>query len=346
MKKLLLWTLGALLSRADRSGLLDHLDRRDARPDLLRVLTYHRIVAEGAEAVCPGLGSATPEALARQLRELGSRYRIVSLAEVLEHHRACSPLPPRSLLLTFDDAYRDFEEEAWPVLEQLGLPVVLFVPTAYPDHADRAFWWDRLFHALAGARGAGRVTTPIGELPLATPSERRRALAKLKAWVKRVPHERAMAGVDELCARLAAEPARGEVLGWDALRRLANAGVALCSHTRTHPRLDRISESEIRAEVRGSLADLEREIGEVLPVFAYPDGAMTPTSGRILEEEGIELAFTTRRGVSTLGREHPLRLRRVPVGRRANETLLRAQLLAFGARSGWRAGRKLAEVTS
>jgi peptidoglycan/xylan/chitin deacetylase (PgdA/CDA1 family) len=344
MKKLLLWTLGAALGNVERSGLFDFLDRRDERPDLLRVLTYHRIAEEGAEGLCPGLVSATPQAFESQLRELGSRYRIVSLAEIVDRQRTRSPLPPRSLLLTFDDAYRDFEENAWPVLERLGVPAALFVPTAYPDREERAFWWDRLFRALMGAQGRERVATPVGELPLATPAQRRRAFARLKAWVKRVPHERAMAWVDEFCGRLGAEPARGEVLGWDALRRLAARGIAICSHTRTHPRLDRIPESEIRAEVRGSLADLAREIGEVLPVFAYPDGAVTPAAVRILAQEGIELAFTTGRGVSVLGRAHPLLLRRVPVGRRANGPLLRAQLLGFRTGSGRRA-RRLAEVT-
>ena len=52
----------------------------------------------------------TARTFERQLRQLRSIYRIVSLAEVVECHRARAPLPPRSLLLTFDDGYRDFED--------------------------------------------------------------------------------------------------------------------------------------------------------------------------------------------------------------------------------------------
>lgn len=39
--------------------------------------------------------------------------------------------PTRSFLVTFDDAYRSLVSEALPVLEDLGVPAVVFVPTHY-----------------------------------------------------------------------------------------------------------------------------------------------------------------------------------------------------------------------
>jgi peptidoglycan/xylan/chitin deacetylase (PgdA/CDA1 family) len=80
--------------------------------------------------------------------------------------------------------------------------------------------------------------------------------------------------------------------------------------------------------VAGSLRDLRRELGAVLPVLAYPGGAFDDGVLRILADEGYVLAFTTVRGVNDLNRAHPLKLRRIHVGRRTSLALLRAQLTA------------------
>jgi peptidoglycan/xylan/chitin deacetylase (PgdA/CDA1 family) len=56
--------------------------------------------------------------------------------------RACEsrrPLPGKAVMLTFDDGYRDFAEDAWPLLERYGFPVTLFVVA---DAAGTTSSWD------------------------------------------------------------------------------------------------------------------------------------------------------------------------------------------------------------
>ena len=93
----------------------------------LRVLMYHKVnpVPENPVTVPPGLFD---EQMAL-LRELG--YFVVSLDAVVDHYVAGTPLPPRAVLITFDDGYRDNLEYALPVLERHGYPAVLFVPLAF-----------------------------------------------------------------------------------------------------------------------------------------------------------------------------------------------------------------------
>jgi peptidoglycan/xylan/chitin deacetylase (PgdA/CDA1 family) len=114
--------------------MLDWLDRAPSESArLLRVLTYHRITEPDADPEpSPSLLSATPSDFAQQVDYLNVHYHIVSIEEVLDAVRGGTRLPPRSLLLSFDDAYRDFAEHAWPVLRERGLPATLFVPTAIP----------------------------------------------------------------------------------------------------------------------------------------------------------------------------------------------------------------------
>lgn len=99
------------------------------------------------------------------------------------------------------------------------------------------------------------------------------------------------------------------VLGWRDLEDLARAGLELGSHTRTHPRLTSLSTEQIRDEVGGAAADLERELGMRPESFCYPYGAVDERVVRVVEEFH-RLAVTTE--LRTVGcDDHLLRLPRL-----------------------------------
>lgn len=317
---------------------VDQVERTSReRQGVFAVLTYHRVdQPEANPHLTPGLLSATPEAFDDHLQSLTSRHRFVSLEEVLEACAGGTPLPPRALLVTFDDAYRDFAQHAWPILRRRGVPVVLFVPTAYPDHPERVFWWDRLAHAV-GTTTREAVETPVGVLHLNRGTQRPEALRRLRDHVKSLPHEEGMALVDALVSRLGVADLGSSVLGWEELRNLHREGVTLAAHSRTHAMLDRIPTAQLVDEVAGSFADLEERIGSVPPAFAYPSGQWDERTVAAVRKAGAVVAFTTERGTNHLGEADRLRLRRINVGRASSGALLRAQVLRApprGARLG------------
>ena len=167
-------------------GLIRLLERLDIqKPDLLRVLTYHRIDELGSSPdLDSSLISATPEAFSQQMDFVAANYDVMSLSDLLEACERRRRIPPRALLVTFDDAYRDFAVHAWPVLKKRALPVTLFVPTGFPDSPRRTFWWDRLHHALDNTTSINPLNTPVGQITLTTRSNRRRGLKRLKEFVE------------------------------------------------------------------------------------------------------------------------------------------------------------------
>jgi peptidoglycan/xylan/chitin deacetylase (PgdA/CDA1 family) len=314
--------------------MVDVLERLDRRRDgLLTVLTYHRVDEHVTRPdLDPALLSATPDEFARQMAYLAARRPVLTLDELLAVRRGERTLPPGAVMVTFDDAYRDFGRCAWPLIRGHGLPVTLFVPTGYPDRPGGAFWWDRLHQALHHAEAPPQVDTPLGRLALATAEDRATAKRRLRRWVEAAPHDQAMATVESLCRRLGAPPPAGQVLGWDELRRLAAEGVALAPHSRTHPMLDRLPLAQAQEEILGSMRDLEREIGAIAPAFSFPGGGHSEALVRWLPEAEIELAFTVRRGGNDVRRAEWTALRRINVGRRSSVPLVRVQLLSWLAR--------------
>ena len=93
----------------------------------LRVLMYHKV-----NDLWPNPTTVPVAVFAEQMRLLGELgYTPVALGAVRDHYLLGSPLPPRAVLITFDDGYRDNLENALPVLQRFGYPSVVFVPIGY-----------------------------------------------------------------------------------------------------------------------------------------------------------------------------------------------------------------------
>jgi peptidoglycan/xylan/chitin deacetylase (PgdA/CDA1 family) len=100
-------------------------DRTDR---LLAILAHHRVGEPPSGADDPWY--YVPEGvLAEQLTAVQSAgWEFVDVAQAVRGLSAPEELPPRSALLTFDDAYLSLLELGLPVLRDLNCPAVVFVP--------------------------------------------------------------------------------------------------------------------------------------------------------------------------------------------------------------------------
>jgi peptidoglycan/xylan/chitin deacetylase (PgdA/CDA1 family) len=122
----------------------------------LAVLLYHRVGGETPVSVDLPL-----DLFRAQLDVLAEHHQVLSLDAAADHLAAREP--PRgkpAVVLTFDDGTADFCDVAVPELVERGLPVTLYLATAFveeqrpfPDGGVPASW-----AGLADALGAGLVT--------------------------------------------------------------------------------------------------------------------------------------------------------------------------------------------
>ncbi len=103
------------------------------RSDGFHILLYHRTSPVYDGAPHPGI-NVTPAQFREQLIGLQRRgCGFLSLRDVLEHRERNKALPPRTVVVTFDDGYYCNYEYAWPILRELEVPATIFVSTAYLD---------------------------------------------------------------------------------------------------------------------------------------------------------------------------------------------------------------------
>ncbi len=321
--------VGSLADSRLSQRMMHHAERLALHAASLRVLAYHRIDDPNqTPALYPGLVSATPTEFARQIEFLKSNADVVSLADVEAAFQGEVVLPPRAVLLTFDDATTDFAEHAWPILKEHQLPATLFVPTAYPDQPQRHFWWDELYRAIFHSPDGSEFTIADRTFTVESPPDRSRLFRNLKEQFKLLPHTEFLTAMQEVSRIIPDQPTTNNVLGWNQLRSLHQEGVTLAPHTQTHPMLNRVPHELALKEILGSWEDLRQQIEAAIPrVLAFPAGGMNETARSALQELGFDLAFSTRRGINRLPSADPLSLNRINVGRATTLGLLRLQLI-------------------
>lgn len=95
----------------------------------LAILMYHRVeeIPHGAGHVKNFVRPARFAEQLAALREWG--YSSISLDDWLAYRDRRRPLPPRPVILTFDDGYRSLTDIAWPLVRAHGFGATTFLVT-------------------------------------------------------------------------------------------------------------------------------------------------------------------------------------------------------------------------
>jgi len=260
----------------------------------LIILNYHRAVG--------------PQ-LRRQILYLRRHYRILHLEDALEEcftprHEVKQASDRRMpLVLTFDDGYRDNYTVGLPLVQELQVPITIFLIPGYIDSSKR-FWW------LEGRRVADNTqvdeVTVEGKTYHPGLSEEREALARAidtrLRYAKSVLERETF--LADICKTLAVpstvtvEEENAMPMTWAEVSEMQESGwVSFGAHTMHHPILAYLSDpAEVQYEVRECRKVLEEHLGHSVRTFAYPIGKLEHIGNEALQAvkaAGYQWAVTT-----------------------------------------------------
>lgn len=101
------------------------------------VLMYHSVAPriEDWDFSCLSL---SPEVFEDQIARLSrSGYKSITLSEAYDYVAGKTRLPPRAIVITFDDGYLDNWVFAFPILKKYGMKGTVFVSTDFIDRTER-----------------------------------------------------------------------------------------------------------------------------------------------------------------------------------------------------------------
>ena len=268
----------------------------------LSILIFHRVHAQSDPLFPYEPDAARFDAL---MHFVARTFRVMTLGEAVVHLKQAT-LPPRSLVITFDDGYADNAEVALPILQRYGLPATFFVVSGFLDGG--RMWNDSVIESIRACRhdNLNLEYWGLGQQTLSTVTERSRLIDTLLPRIKyqsladrqaSIVRLQQLCGVEVLPATL--------MMRSGQVRELHRAGMEIGGHTVNHPILTTLSSSEAEIEIAQGREQLQSIIDAPVDVFAFPNGKpgvdYDHTHVALVRQTGFSGAVSTAPGVGQTG---------------------------------------------
>jgi peptidoglycan/xylan/chitin deacetylase (PgdA/CDA1 family) len=222
--------------------------------------------------------------------------------------------------VTFDDGDRGNRDVLLPVIEELELPVAIFVATGQVQE-QRPYWFDRLLNALQTDVPV-KVTVPapwITSVINETRGNRNwRRIDQLLSSLKKLRPKLRELVVDDIVRKLPRQNQRSRgiaPLTISDIKELATCpAVTIGAHSHCHSILTQLDERAVFQSALRSKELLESWTGLPVNYFAYPNGDFNEAVISAVKAAGFEAALTTVREPWNKGQQL-YTLPRVGVGR-------------------------------
>jgi len=307
--------LASLIAATGGLRILERLPQQNC----LVVLNYHRIGSPSDTVGDPNLYSATPSDLEEQVRWIKQRYHISTLDEAIAFVEGKTTLRKAGILLTFDDGYKDNYDYAFPILHKHRVEGTFFICTSYLGSSQLP-WWDQIAFMIKTSRNSKVVLNYPEPLTLDLDDGKLQALNRLLCIYK-TKHN---LDKDKFLREIARSTGTGDerpceriFMNKAELKEMSDNGMAVGSHTHSHPLLSHLSPELQLEEVSLSKQMLEQDLGIEIQSLAYPVGApdsFNEHTQEALRRAGYRIAFSFHGGKNIVGKTSCYNVRRHHVG--------------------------------
>lgn len=264
------------------------------------VLMYHRIANTLTD---PWKLAVSPENFEEHLKVL-KEYHVISIEELETILTKKQHISSKTVLITFDDGYRDNYLIGKSLLERYSIPATFFITTDAIGKQEE-FWWDALERIclLSGALPSKlklwqpeNITLEIGSSTsgdVLSPLDLYFRLCEIARKMKTAQRQTFIKMLENWAKNSVARPEYFTMDEKELLDLHSNKLFTIGAHTLSHPFLPDLTNHDQKKEIQGSIAFLKNLSGLAPKYFAYPHGGRNQNTLEILSQSGISLGFTT-----------------------------------------------------
>jgi len=256
------------------------------------------------------------ESFEKQMRYIRNRYNIITVDDLVDSVKNGNDFDRPSIIISFDDGYRDNYDLAFKILEKNNIPAVIFLTTGLIESLN-APWIESIAYALQNTEKESVILPDLfGNSPIdiSTNKKKRDLWQMLFEKLHYLEHEQKIALVADTLNRIGANQSYYRVmLSWGEIQIMSKKRVSFGSHTVTHPNLNKMQIQNAMNEIEESKKTIEKELNQAVSIFAIPNGK-TEDFNEVLREYckkiGFEGVVTTNFGYVT-SKSDPYNLPRV-----------------------------------
>lgn len=270
------------------------------RANNIVILNYHRIKSADDKMIFDsGVYGHTTEEFYEHMSWIKKQCDVLSENELIDYVKSGKRSGKRvGVVVTFDDGYIDNYTQAFPILKNLEIPAIFFIPFNAIEQRELG-WWDQISW-MVDHTVIDRALVHGLQLDFSTADGKADSILELQRFCKQSSGERVADLMEILPPKLGvelptSEQASAEMMSWEQLREVADNGIAIGSHTISHKILSKISRDQQAFEIGESKRKIEEKVGKSVRTIGYPVGGrdtFTPVSKELARESGYDLAFS------------------------------------------------------
>jgi len=267
------------------------------------ILYCHRVIdsTQPQYEFLKASGHLTVENFEKRIAYLSRRFTFISPKDFALYK--IDPRRPKNLvMLTFDDGYKCFFTNVFPLLKKYNIHALLFLAVDSIEQRT-LLWYDEVIYLVNLSREEGfRIPQlSIRYFRLTTMQDKLESCGYILEELKKMSPACRNAIIGSLYATLGVTKKDIDsleiMLKWPEIKEMLDSGlVTIGSHTSSHPILTTVSTEQLTHEIVDSKRMLESKLGVVVNCFAYPNGRLIDFNQQaidLLKISGYKFAFTT-----------------------------------------------------
>ena len=275
------------------------------------ILMYHRVLPSLPGGYSePGL-ALKATTFEMHLEQVSKVFNLVSLKTFIQRMNQEKGL----CAITFDDAWIDTYEVAFPILKKFRAPATVFVPTGLVGKR-HCFWFDNLT-TLANLSVKKNTLSQFLQFfahlfpdwkPLRLTNS---SICELISYMKILPSNKLDEIISSAYASIGiAEENSRTMIDWEHMGEMGRFEISFAPHGSHHYILPTLSSEMKMEEIFKPIQVLIEKGINTVPVFSYPNGSWDDESMRLVDMAHYKAAVTTRLGYNNQ-RTNPLLLNRI-----------------------------------
>ena len=259
------------------------------------ILMYHRVNSNRDNW---SIDTTDTKLFEKEMKYLKRTYNFLSLEDLADKIKKKERLPKRSVVITFDDGYKDNYKEAYPILKKYKIPATIFLTSSFIEK-DKIFWWDQIGYTLFHSKSKKVKIEKIGEIDISYVKENQKYFDKIIEKFKVLPEEKRneilIKLIKKLNVKIPNDIFKNISLSWDEINEMSKENIDFGAHTVNHLILTNLSIKKAKSEILESKKEIEKRLGKKISTFSYPNGLRADYNNeiiKILKENKFKCAVT------------------------------------------------------